>query len=174
MIRNDDELRKFHNAEVPVSHPDDSLLLDWTTRLQSGERGIEADGIARYIIKDFRLRQFMGVPQSKVTLEWLGDALGAIVEYADARETLGLMPRPKNRPADPQRGWDVACWVEVAIQRGYKRAKAIQSASELFFMDPSSVRKLVKTGVPKWMNPDGDVWDEYFQLRKRPLPPKRT
>lgn len=173
MISNDDELRKFYNEEVPVSRPDDALLRDWIARLQSGERGIEADGIARYIIKDFRLRQFLGLPQSAVVLEWLGDVLGAIVEYADARESLGLMPRPNKRPADPQRGWDIACWVEVAIQRGYKKAEAIQRAAEVFFVDPSNVRKLLKTG-PEWMNPSGDVWDEYFQLRKRPLPPTKT
>jgi hypothetical protein len=169
MIRDDEELRAFYNEGTSVSHPTDALLLEWTNRLRDGERGPAVDGIARYIIKDFQLRQFLGVPQSDVTLEWLGEALGAILEYSDPLQTLGLLPRPKKRPADPQRGWDVACWVTVTQKRGYSRAEAIQSAAQLFCMDESNVRKLVKAG-PEWMNPDQDIWDEYFQLRNRPLP----
>lgn len=173
MIRNDDELRKFYNEDGPPSHPDDILLRHWIKRLQSGERGAQADGLARAVIGDFRLRQFLGVPQSAVTLKWLSDVLGAIVGYADARETLGLMPRPKNRPSNPQHGWDIACWVEVTIKRGFARADAIQLASDTFFMDVSGVRKLVKQG-PQWMDPNGEDWDEYFQLRNRPLPSTQT
>jgi len=173
MIRNDDELREFYNKEVPVSHPNDALLLDWTTRLQSGERNAETDGIARYIIKDFQLRQFLGDAQSPVTLEWLSGVLGAILDHKDALETLGLLPRPKKRPADPQRGWDISCWVAVSIKRGYKQAEAIQLAAEKFCTDESNVRKLLKTRQ-EWMNPNDDVWDEYFQIRKRQLPPAKT
>jgi hypothetical protein len=168
-VRNDDERRKFYTEPVPVSHPDDVLLRQWITLLHSGERDAETDGIARYIIKDFALRQFLGVPQSPVTLEWLAGALHEILDYGDPLEVFKLLPRPKKRPPDPQRGWDVACWVEVAVKRGYSRPEAIQRAAETFHMDDSNVRRHVRAG-PMWMNPDEGVWDEYFLLRKKPLP----
>lgn len=173
LIRNDEDKRRFLTEPFPVSHPDDVLLTEWVDRIRDGERGPEVDGIARAILNDFALRHFLGVPQSPVTLGWLADALTDITDYADPLTTLGLLPRPKKRPADPQHGWDVACWVAVTQQRGYSRAQAIQMAAELFATDESNVRKLLKKG-PSWMNPDKPVWEDYFQLRKRPLPNPQT
>lgn len=174
MIRNDEELRMFYNAGTPVSHPNDAILQDWTTRIQSGERGAEIDGIARYIIKDFRLRQFLGVAQSPVTLQWLADVLGDMVDYKDkdALTTLGLMPRPAKRPVDPQNGWDICCWIAVSELRGHAPNWAIAAAADLFHKDVSTVRKLLKKNMPEWMNPTDEVWEEYFQIRRRPLPPR--
>lgn len=169
MIRNDDEKRGFLEG---VQHPDDTLLEEWVSRIRSGERGPEIDGIARRIIHDFALREFLNVPQSRVTIAWLADALGEILKYADPLHTLGVMPRPRSRPADPQRGWDVACWVSAAERRGYSRTEAIKLAAETFASDDSNIRKLLKKG-PEWMAP-ADDWEDYFALRNRTLPPRKT
>ena len=169
MIRNDDERRQFYLDGAPVSHPSEGLLLDWTARLRSEGRDSGTDGIARFIIQDFALRHFLGVPQSPITTGWLAECLGEILNYADPLKTFRLLPRPKKRPPDPQRGWDIACWVAVSEKRGYSHAGAIEAAADLFCMDDSNVRKLCKT-LPEWMNPAEDVWEEYFRLCNRPLP----
>lgn len=173
MIRNDDELRSFYCAETPVSHPSDAQLLDWITRIRAGERGAEIDGIARYIIKDFCLRQFLGIAQSPITLEWVANSLSQIIDYADPLQTLGLVPRPNSRPPDTQQGIDISWWVAITIKRGYKKAQAIQAAAELFAKDESVIRRACNKNQSEWMNPDDRTWDEYFQHLKRPLPPAK-
>ena len=173
MIPNDDELQTVDDTEAPVSHPSDALLLDWMHRLKSGKRGQETDDIARTIIMDFRLRQFYGVPQSPITLGWLAEILDAILEHQDVYQATGLLPRPKKRPANPQRGWDISSWIKVAKGRGYSQAEAIKLAAVTFSTDESNVRKLIKN-EPDWMNPDGKVWDEYFKINGRLLPLPKT
>ena len=103
---------------------------------------------------------------------WIAEGLAAILEHRDARETLGLLPRAKKRPADPQRGWDIAMWIDAAEKLGYSRATAVKLAADAFHTDDSNVRKLIKNS-PEWINPNKD-WDEYFTLRSRPLPPAKT
>ena len=96
-----------------------------------------------------------------------------ILEYKDARDALGLLPRANKRPGNPQRGWDIACWIDVAEKRGYARAEAVKLAADTFHTDESNVRKLIKNS-PDWINPDLEVWDEYFRLKSRPLPSTRA
>lgn len=168
MIRDDKQRKSFLQG---VRHPDETLMNEWTTRIRSGERGPEIDGIARRIIQDFGLRHFLNVPQSPIAIGWLADALHKIQEYEDPLDTLGLLPRPAKRPADPQRGWDLACWIAVAETRGYSRSEAVALAADVFFTDISNVRRLAKQR-PEWMmNPEDDAWEDYFMLRERRLPP---
>lgn len=154
------------------------LLVEWTERLRSGERGKKADGIARAVLRDFMVRQWLGQPQSSVTLDWLADVLEEIVSSeAKPLDALGLLPRPKHRPADAATAIDVALWLAEAEARGYTPAEAVQSACDVFHRDAKSIERYRRT-AREWAqgrNPAAD-WDEVFSLRKppRPLPPRRN
>jgi hypothetical protein len=171
MSKSNDALKQFLTDGVPVSHPTDAQLLDWTTRIQSGERGNEIDGIARYIIKDFRLRQMLGVQQSPITMDWLGSALDALIGGDDIGDAFGLRSRPNKRPRDLQKDMDIATWVSVAQTRGHKKSEAKILASEVFHTDLSNIRRKVASTSLSWINPDTDFWEQYFIEQGRPLPP---
>lgn len=154
----------------------ESLLEDWTIRLKSGERGREAQQLARRIIVDFILRASFNMPQSPSTLGWLADALDEILDFRDPREALALPKRPKHRPAGEgiNRAVDVACWVQLALGRGYSDSEAHVLAAQLFACDPRSVLRMRELAAD-WvtgMNATAD-WDEYFVLIRRPLPNSR-
>ncbi|MBS0346595.1 MAG: hypothetical protein JSR69_09045 [Proteobacteria bacterium] len=171
MIHDDDELRSFFSEDAPVSHPSEAQLNDWIARIRSDERGPEIEGIARAIIRDFYLRNFLGVAQSRVATNWLADALSEILDHKDPLHALGLLPRPNNRPPDPSRGMDVAMWLACAERLGISRPEAKRQAAEAFHMDESNVGKLIRqAGAVEWMNPDTNVLIEYFELQGRPLP----
>ena len=171
MIQDDDEARSFYLDEEPISHPSDTLLNEWITRIRSDERGPEIDGIARAIIRDFYLRNFLGVEQSRVATNWLAEALSEILDHKDPLHALGLMRRPNKRPPDPSKGMDVAMWVACAERLGLSHPDAKRKAAEVFHMDESNVGKLIrKTGALEWMNPDTNALIEYFALLGKPLP----
>ncbi len=172
MSDSDDKISQFYTEEVPVSHPTDSLLLDWTARIRAGERSEEIDGIARYIIKDFRLRQMLDVPQSPITMEWIGSALDSILEYETVEQAFALLPRPKQRPRDIQKDMDIACWVAVAQLRGYEQPEAFALASDTFHTDISNVRRKVRDCPLDWINPSDEFWEHYFIGKNKPLPSK--
>jgi len=151
----------------------ESSLQDWTTRLKSGDRGREAQQLSRTIISDFILRASFNLPQSPSTVGWLAEALEQILEYQDPREALALPKLPKHRPRGQgiDRAFDVACWVKLAVERGHSEPEAHALAAKLFACDPRSVRRMRKDAAD-WvagMNPRAE-WDEYFILKKRPLP----
>jgi hypothetical protein len=149
----------------------DHLLIDWLSRIRSGERGVEIDGISRCILRDFCLRQMMNIPQSPVTLGWLSDVLSGVMEYQDARDLLGLQPRARNRPANSDLQFDVACWVQVTKERGYKSGEAITLAAACFHRDEKSIGRDCRA-MREWvegMNKSAD-WESYFLGSRRPLP----
>ena len=171
MLTDDDGLREFFEG---ISFAPDHLLLDWTARLKTGDPDADTDALARAVIRDFCLRHFMNAPQSSITLGWLSEALSEILEHADPLSVLGLMPRAKHRPADPQLAMDVAWWVKLAIARGYLKADAMQRASDLFARDVKTIERYSAKGK-EWangMNPTVD-WERYFLSRARPLPAPR-
>ncbi|WP_374671684.1 hypothetical protein [Acidovorax temperans] len=171
MIQDDDELRSFLLDDAPISHPSEAQLNDWIARIRSDERGPAIDGIARVIIRDFYLRNFLGIEQSRVATGWLAESLSEILDHKDPLHALGLLPRPNKRPADPRKGMDVAMWVACAERIGLSHPEAKRQAAEAFHMDESNVGKLIRQyGGLKWMNPDTDVLIEYFKLQGRPLP----
>lgn len=175
MIQDDEEARNFYLGEEPISHPSDALLNEWITRIRSGERRPEIDGIARTILRDFYLRNFLGVEQSRVVTNWLADAFSEILDHKDPLLAFGLMPRPNKRPPDPSKGIDVAMWVACAERLGLSRPDAKREAAEVFHMDESNVGKLIrKTGALEWMNPDTNALVEYFALLGKPLPSPGT
>ncbi len=147
------------------------LLRDWTTRLASGERGKAADGLARAVLRDFALRQWLGHPHSPATLEWLADVLSAVLDHAKPLDAFGLMPRPKSRPAKPRLAIDVALWLEATKDRGYEEADAVALAAERFAKDPKSIERY-REAAAGWVagrNPTAD-WAAFFGERW-PLPP---
>ena len=176
MIRSKEELRAFYEG---TERTPDHLLVQWTTRLLAGERGKAADGLARAILNDFILRQQLRQPHSAVTLDWLADVLGSILDHhAEPLAALGLSKRAKHRPADPQVSMDVAWWVRLTERRGYTAAEAKEMAAALFHRDVKTVEadKRRAAGWVDGMNPDPAAGRDYFMTLKppRPLPkPKR-
>jgi hypothetical protein len=147
------------------------LLRDWTERLASGERGKKADGLARAVIRDFALRQWLGHPHSPATLEWLADVLSAVLDHGKPLDALGLMPRPASRPANPRIAIDVALWLKATEDRGYDAADAVALAAERFAKDPKSIERY-RTAAADWVaarDPSAD-WAAFFGGRW-PLPP---
>ena len=149
------------------------LLRDWTARLASGERDKKADGLARYVIRDFVLRQRFGLPQSPATLEWLADVLSAVVlNHAEPLDALGLMPRPANRPGNPKLAIDVAIWLAATQDRGYSAAQAVALAAEVFSKEPQTITGY-RRAAAEWVairDPEAD-WENFF-ARRWPLPPR--
>jgi hypothetical protein len=172
VITSDEELRTFYEG---ISFVPDQLLLDWTARLKSGEVSAEADAIARKIIQDFCLRQWVGEPQSGVTLGWLATQLSSILDNADPLGALGLTKRTKGRPADAELAIRIAWWVKAATLRGYSHRDARTKAADVFCRDVKSIERYEKQAAA-WadeMNLAND-WEEYFLNLKqaRPLPPR--
>ena len=155
-----------------TEHAPEHLLRDWTARLASGERGIKADGLARAVIRDFALRQWFGQPQSPATLEWLADVLSAVLNHAEPLDALGLMPRPKKRPANPQLAINVGYWLAATQDRGYSAAQAVVLAAEMFSKEPQTIAGY-RRDAAEWVairNPEAD-WEDFFAGRW-PLPPR--
>ena len=155
-----------------TEHAPEHLLRDWTARLASGERGIKADGLARRVIRDFVLRQWFGQPQSPATLEWLADSLNNVLDGAKPMDELGLMPRPANRPGNPQLAINVGYWLAATQDRGYSAAQAVVLAAEMFSKEPQTIAGY-RRDAAEWVairNPEAD-WEDFFAGRW-PLPPR--
>jgi hypothetical protein len=148
------------------------LLRDWTARLASGERDKKADGLARRVIRDFVLRQRFGQPQSPATLEWLANSLNNVLDGAKPMDELGLMPRPANRPGNPQLAINVGYWLAATQDRGYSEPEAVVLAAEMFSKEPQTITGYRRTAA-EWVairNPEAD-WEDFFAGRW-PLPPR--
>lgn len=174
--KNRERLRAFY---ADISHAPDSLLELWIARIRNGERGKEIDGIARNILRDFSMRQWMDQSHSQVTLDWLADVIEQVLDHADPSELLGLLPRPKHRPPDPMHpGGEVAIWLQQAQRRGYTESEAINLASEIFGRETKSIERYRREArtLLTWVNPDARTWHDYFLTRKppAPLPPVRN
>ena len=174
MIDDKEGKRRFF---ADVENVPDHLLQDWTARIQTGERNNEVHGLAQAVIHDFCLRQDLGHGQSEVTLRWLVDVLEGILDHRDPMEVLGLLPRPKSRPPDPQRAIDVAWWLRTAELQGYLPQEAVALAADCFDRDAKTIERYRKQGAgwTEGMNPDIGHWERYFLSSKppRPLPPPR-
>lgn len=162
-----------------ISHIPDGLLLDWTTRIRSGERNLEVDGIARTVIRDICLRQWLGVPQSPIALDWLCDVLDGTLNHEDPKDLLGLLPRKANRPTSSvDTSFEVACWLKLAQEdRGYTRKEAKERAAEVFGRDLKTIERdarMAKSWIST-MNPDADWAGRFLTMKPpRPLPPRRS
>jgi hypothetical protein len=151
-----------------VEFLDEATILDWTVRLRSGERGREADGLARRILSDFTLRQTFQQAHSPAALEWLADATNDLMDGKTPREALGLDRRRAGGQSDPRRWQFVALWLIEAESRGMDPAKAVRKAVEILEKEGRQVdlktvegyrRRAAKEGVER--NPDAD-WGAYF------------
>jgi hypothetical protein len=170
-MANDDRARQLEFLSGTERVPE-HLLLDWTTRLASGERGIKADGLARRVIHDFVLRQWFGQPQSPATLEWLADSLSNVLDGAKPMYELGLRPRPANRPGNPQLAIDVGFWLAATQDRGYSAAQAVALAAEVFSKEPQTITRY-RRAAAEWVaarSPSAN-WEDKFAGRW-PLPPR--
>lgn len=177
MVGSEDERRRFWGG---ISHVSDDQLSEWTELIRSGKRGPEVDGFATCAINDFWLRQSLGHEQSRFTMAWLAEVLDSATEHrnpAQLFDALGLMPKPKRRPADPQRAVDVGWWIRCAEGRGYSRAEALALAAECFHRDLKTIERYRKAAAD-WasgMTASDETWERYFLGHKppRPLPPPR-
>lgn len=177
MIEDREELLEFWDG---VTHIQEHLLREWTERIRSGERGKEVDGFATAVIHDFWLRHSLGHEQSPVALAWLADVLDSATEHRNPKELmseLGLLPRPRKRPPDPQRAIDVAWWLRSAERLGYSAKEAVELASECFHRDVKTIDRYRKQ-AGSWadgMTANAETWRSYFLSAKppRPLPPPK-
>ena len=177
MIKNKQEFRQFWDG---VTHVPEHLLHEWTERIRSGERGKEVDGYATAVIHDFWLRQALEHEQSPATLAWLADVLDRATEHRNPKELmaeLGLLPRPRKRPPDPQRAIDVAWWLRSAERLGYTAKEAVELAAECFHKDVKTIERYRAQAVEDadGMTADAENWERYFIAAKppRPLPPPK-
>jgi hypothetical protein len=179
-----DELVKSLRESVRDSFVpmDEVLLLDAIARIRSQQQGPQTDELARVVLRDFNDRQAMGLPQSAVTLEWLAEALEKVMNCEDPLAAFGFQHRPKHRPADEDRIFDIGWWVALAQLRGYTRAEAIKLAAATFAsdaeeMDLSYIRKIVKKfdadAILDYGKPAEAHWEKVFEARARPLPAKK-
>mgnify|MGYP000611746666 FL=1 len=171
--------KKVTDFPAGISHIPDALLLAWTTRISAGERNVEVDRIARALIRDICLRQWLGVPHSAIALNWLCDVLDGTLNHEDPKSLLGLLPRKASRPASSvDTSFEVACWLRLAQEdRGYTRREAKDLAAQLFGRDLKTIERdarMAKSWVST-INPDAD-WEGRFLTMKppRPLPPRRS
>lgn len=147
----------------------DGELNTWIARIRSGERGPEIDGIARAILEEYSLRHWNHVPQNSAVVDWLVDALGAIMEGEKPVEELGLTGKARGAPQKDERNIHIACWVKAVEHRGYTRAHAIQLAAAAFCLEESGVRTIVNRRV-KDVTKDLETLEVFLQGRKPPLP----
>ncbi len=186
MISNEDERRRFFDG---VSFAPDHLIRDWATLIAAtwaaadpvdpkqdpaDTRDNRSHGAALALINDFCLRQSLGEAQSPEALRWLAEALGRIVEHKDkdALRSLGLLPRPKHRPADGQRAIDVAWWIQAARDRGHLLKDAKELAAAAFAKDIKRIEGMRRDGRP-WVEgwtDDDTLRERYFLTRGVPLP----
>lgn len=174
--------KKKHLAEFleGTSRAPEYLLAQWTERLRSGERGAEADGIARRVMRDFIVRQWLGQPHSAATLEWLADVLNEVLQDKKPLDAFGLAPRPAHRQGDPTLAIDVALWLAATESRGYSPAEAVGLAAETFHRNTKAIEGY-RRYASEWAagrNPnatDAD-WESHFLSAKppRPLPPAKS
>ncbi len=154
------------------------LVEDWTARFREGNRTEWEDAHARDLLRDFVTRQRLQQPHSPAMLEWLADAIDAILDNAKPLDALSLSPQPAHRPATATAKVksDVALWVAETECRGYSRREAIERASEVFARDPKTIERDLKAagGWAEGREPDAD-WSEFFLGMRppRPLPPRR-
>jgi hypothetical protein len=185
VISNEEERRAFFKD---VCFAPDHLIRDWAAVVAATwdamdareSKAIPADtrsndtyGAAHAIIQEFVLRDTLGVQQSPEILHWLAEALQRILRHKDPLHSLGLLPRPKHRPADPQPSIDVVWWVRCAERLGYESVEAKALASEAFFKDPKTIGRYLESAreCADSMNSDLTHWVRYFESRNRPLPP---
>lgn len=176
MIDDDDELRALYEGIDRIPEP---LLARWISEIASGVRGSEVDARSRSILRDFVLRQHLGQPQSKATLDWLADMIDGVLDHQDPRALLGLSPRPKHRLPDPwSKAAEVAIWLMQVEARGYEPAEAASLAAAVFSKDLKSIERYRRDGgkMLEWVNPSAETWEVYFERCKppRPLPLARN
>ena len=157
----------------------DHLLIDWRNRLLSGETGDAAHGIAKYMIEDFCTAVMLGRQPPMITMEWIADVLGDILEDGkpEARKPFSLMP---NRPGGKNqfgKHLDIAHWVSVTVSRGYEEPESIKKAAAIFFCDEKTIRRAwneFSKGEGCHFR-DDDVTADSFKQKNRPLPsPKKS
>ncbi|RRS05055.1 hypothetical protein EIP75_05610 [Aquabacterium soli] len=157
---------------------DDNTLFIWTDQLQQFKDGggpldkQKADEIAKAVIRDFCLRHWHDLPQSRYTSGWIVDVLGEILEHKDAVSAFCLKPRPKGRAKGTGRAsTPVAAWVQVALKRGYGANEAYQAAADLFGLSERQVERFVEAHE---FYPGADLESYLLGMKNpKPLPDQR-
>lgn len=157
-------------------------LGDPSTLSRKNERAQEADDMARTLLMDFCHRAMHKAVQSERTIKWLSDAFVALLDHEHAEKPLqafGLLPRPRGKPNDDRKPFDVAAWVLVATRRGYEK-EAKSMAADVFHIDLKHVERLIRDQglTPEMLSPDEGLWDIHFNIPgrdkpARPLPKPR-
>lgn len=175
----------------------DALALDWITRLESGEKGHEAHGIAKALIEDFCTAAWSNLPQNRHILEWLANRLSDILAYKTykpegagtrsknkvrpmtAQEVFSLMDKPPHRSGGQHDAMarEVAMWLRATELRGYSATEAIEFATSVWHRDKVSIKRYKGDGKA-WadgmnLTALGDI-AELFELRGKPLPSAKT
>lgn len=159
------------DRSVHEGGPTESQLLDWVARIRAGERGEATDAAAREMLRDFCVRQWTGVPQSPVVLSWVADAISDILEHREPLEALGLQPRPSSRPQQLAVPFEVACWVRLALERGYSSSEANLLASACFHRDIKTIERDRQRMREETESLSKDIdWEAHFTNLGRPLP----
>jgi hypothetical protein len=168
-----DELSEYFRGRSVI--PEESLA-EWIRRLTAGESGPKAEALSVIIIRDFISRVSLDKPQSKITLEWLADALEKILDFEDARTAMTLPKRGKHRPAGVGilKAADVVRWIALTMERGYSEKEAADLAVNCFNCDESYVRRMrvQASGWAQGMSRDAD-WEGRFRDKGKPLPRRK-
>lgn len=174
MSKPDPDKFAFLGDYEPTPEP---LLRNWTFRLESGETGPAADGIARRLIQDFCHCAWTGHTPEPATLEWLANRLSGILDNGKpaARQAFSLDPKPRGGAKQTGLHIQIAYWVAVAKYRGYEEPDAKKQAAALFHKDEKTIHRAWKecSEGKGWGFADNEHVAEYFKLIDRPLPPEK-
>jgi hypothetical protein len=177
----DDELaRMVSDIRFALMMADEGLG-DFT---HSNPQASGANQAARHILMDFIHRAQHGTQQSDVAIKWLASCFMKALEHENPRnpmQSFGLLPRPKGKPPDETKAFDVAAWVIVARRRGYEKAEAKDMAAAVFHTDLKTVERYMREAAlePEHLTANDETWEIHFNIPcrskpARPLPPRRT
>ena len=138
------------------------LASDWIARLDNGETGHEAHGMAKAMIEDFCQAAWHRLPQNPLIVEWLAGRLSKVLNYEtyaeraatgkapplSSQKVFSLMPKPTHR--SDGRGWqtamNVAIWLKLTEMRGYSPKDAKGFAAEAFGCDLRTIDRYKRDG----------------------------
>lgn len=169
VIFDDEDRKRFYANTVRIQ---ENLLAEWIAEIESAELKGGVTGLALAVLEDFCVRTELGQPQSELTLRWLTKSLRRIIAGEDAVSVLHLQKRPRHRPVESGiRGFEIAWWVRIAIDRGYGVVEAKGMAADRFGRDVTMINRYIARhrstidGVPA-----DPKWADRFEALGKPLP----
>jgi len=158
------------NALMPgYEAPSELQLIEWVKLANDNKENSVGEATAEKLIWEFGRRHHLGLEQSRVLTDWIVDGLEVLIARRSVSEAFNLKPRSKHRPKAQRHDIDLAAWVAICESNGAVRARAVEEAADLWHMDVSHVRRLIKAINLSDLNLDAD-WAAYFRDIGRPLP----